>query len=163
MVKQKKGEKLFWDTSIEAQSDLTLPRSPVGILLKWWSALHCCLIFPPTYFSQMWKLHCSMHPPWHVNTSPRELNFSVWIWGVQKAPFFFFFFINLFTYLFIFGRTGSSLLHAGFLQLRQAGATLPCGARASHCGGFSCCKAQALGVQASVVAARGLSSCGSRA
>ena len=34
---------------------------------------------------------------------------------------------------------------------------------ASHCGGFSCCRAQALGVQASVVVARGLSSCGSRA
>ena len=31
---------------------------------------------------------------------------------------------------------------------------------ASHCGGVSCCGAQALGVWASVVAARGLSSCG---
>ena len=38
--------------------------------------------------------------------------------------------------------------------------TLRCGARASHCGGFSCCRAQALGVWASVVVARGLSSCG---
>ena len=38
-----------------------------------------------------------------------------------------------------------------------------CGAWASHCGGFSCCGAQALGAWASVVAARGLSSCGSRA
>ena len=35
--------------------------------------------------------------------------------------------------------------------------------RASHCGGFSCCGAQALDVWASVVVARGLSSCGSRA
>ena len=41
------------------------------------------------------------------------------------------------------------------------GATLRCGARASHCGGFSCCGARALGAQASVVVARGLSSCGS--
>ena len=39
----------------------------------------------------------------------------------------------------------------------------PCGARASHCGGFSCCGARALGVWASVVAARGISSCGTRA
>ena len=39
--------------------------------------------------------------------------------------------------LFIFGCVGSSLLCAGFLQLRRAGATLHCGARASHCGGFS--------------------------
>ena len=37
------------------------------------------------------------------------------------------------------------------------GATLRCGARASHCGGFSC-GARALGTRASVVVARGLSS-----
>ena len=43
------------------------------------------------------------------------------------------------------------------------GATLHCGARASHCGGFSCCGARALGARASVVMARGLSSCGTRA
>ena len=44
-----------------------------------------------------------------------------------------------------------------------AGATLCCGARASHCSGFSCCGAWAVGVRASVVVARGLSSCGSLA
>ena len=43
------------------------------------------------------------------------------------------------------------------------GATLPCGVRASHCSGFSCCGARALGAPASVVVARGLNSCGSRA
>ena len=68
-----------------------------------------------------------------------------------------------FIYLFIFGRVGSSLLHVGFLQLWRAAATLRCGARVSHCGGFSCCGARALGARASVVAARWLSSCGSRA
>ena len=31
-----------------------------------------------------------------------------------------------------------------------------CGERASHCGGFSCCGARALGTQASVVVAHGL-------
>ena len=36
-----------------------------------------------------------------------------------------------------------------------------CGAWVSLCGGFSCCGAWALGVQASVVVACGLSSCGS--
>ena len=41
------------------------------------------------------------------------------------------------------------------------GATLHCGAWASHCSGFSCCRAWALGVQASVVVARGLSNAGS--
>ena len=40
---------------------------------------------------------------------------------------------------------------------------LRCGARASHCGGFSCCRARALGAWASVVVALGLSSCGLRA
>ena len=79
----------------------------------------------------------------------------------QKLYSFFFFYF--FFYLFIFGCVGSSLLRAGFLLLWRAGATLLCGEQASHCGGFSCCRAQALGVWASVVVARGLSSCGSRA
>ena len=39
---------------------------------------------------------------------------------------------------------------------------LCCSARASNCSGFSCCRAQALGTQASVVVARGPCSCGSR-
>ena len=37
---------------------------------------------------------------------------------------------------------------------------LRCSAQASHCGGFSYCRARALGAWASVVVARGLSSCG---
>ena len=55
------------------------------------------------------------------------------------------------------------MLHAGSLQLRQAGATPHCDAQASHCRGFSCRGARALGARASVVVARGLSSCGSQA
>ena len=47
------------------------------------------------------------------------------------------------------------------LVAARAGATLRCGVRASHCGGFSCCRAWALGARTSVVVARGLSSCGS--
>ena len=43
------------------------------------------------------------------------------------------------------------------------GATLHCGGRASHYGGFSCCRAWVLGAWASIVAAHGLSSCGTRA
>ena len=66
-------------------------------------------------------------------------------------------------YFIFFDCVGSSLLRAGFLQLWRARATLRCRVRASHCGGFSCCRAQALGAWASVVVARGLSSCGSRA
>ena len=82
---------------------------------------------------------------------------------VLEMLFIFIYFKYLFIYLFIFGCSGSSLLHAGFLQLQQAGATLRWGARASHCSGFSCCGAWALSAWASVVVAHGLSSCGSRA
>ena len=71
--------------------------------------------------------------------------------------------MQFFVCLFVLAAFGSLLLRVGFLQLRQTGATLRCGARASHCGGFSCCGAQALGARASVVVAHGLSSCGSRA
>ena len=45
---------------------------------------------------------------------------------------------------------GSSLVVA------SGGATLCCGAWVSHCGGFSCCRARALGVRASAVVAHGL-------
>ena len=40
---------------------------------------------------------------------------------------------------------------------------LHCRTWSSHCGGFSSCRVQALGTRASVVAALGLSGCGSRA
>ena len=78
--------------------------------------------------------------------------------------FSFFFNMNgwiLFIYLFIFGCVGSSSLCVGFLWLWRAGATLHCSVWASHCGGFSCCGAWALGAWASVVVARRLRSCGS--
>ena len=81
--------------------------------------------------SRMWQVSS-----WHEASAFEELNFS-FIW--------FFFFAYKFIYLFIFGCFGSSLLHAGFLQLQRAGPALPCGARASHCGGLSCCGARALG------------------
>ena len=50
----------------------------------------------------------------------------------------------------------------GLSQLQQAGPTLHCGMWAS-CGGFSSCRARALGVRVSVVAAHGLRSCALRA
>ena len=61
-------------------------------------------------------------------------------------PLFFFFLIII--YLFIFGCVGSSSLCEGSLQLRQAGATLHRGVRASHYRGLSCCGAQAPDAQA---------------
>ena len=70
----------------------------------------------------------------------------------------------LFIYLFIylnFGCVGSSLQCPGFVLVAARDATLRCGVRASHCDGFSCCRARALGTLASVVVARGLQSAGS--
>ena len=69
--------------------------------------------------------------------------------------------INVFIYLFIYFWLSWVFVAAHRLSLvvvRRA--TIRCGAWASHCGGFSCCRARALGMRTSVVAARRLSSCG---
>ena len=55
------------------------------------------------------------------------------------------------------GCSGSSLPCMGFLWLWRVGAALHCSAWSSHCGGFSCCRARALGTQASVVVVHRLS------
>ena len=57
-------------------------------------------------------------------------------------------FLFIYLFLFIYGCVGSSFLHEGSPQLRQAGATLHRGVQASHYRGLSCCGAQAPGVQA---------------
>ena len=68
---------------------------------------------------------------------------------LEHALFFFFFWL---CWVLIAAR-GLSLVAA------SGGYSLCCGAWASHCSGFSCCGARALGAQASVVVAHGLSSC----
>ena len=62
--------------------------------------------------------------------------------------FLYFYFLFIYLLLFFFCCVGSSFLCKGFPQLRQAGATLHRGARASHYRGLSCCRAQAPDVQA---------------
>ena len=66
----------------------------------------------------------------------------------QGCLIFFFLILFLFIYLFTYGCAGSSPLCEGFLQPRQAGATLHRGARACHYRGLSCCGAQAPDAQA---------------
>ena len=61
---------------------------------------------------------------------------------------------------FFFSCAGPSLLLKLSL-VAKSGATLHCGAWSSHCSSFPCWGAQALGVWAAVLAARGPSSCGS--
>ena len=52
----------------------------------------------------------------------------------------------------------------GFSLIAESrGYSSSCGARVSHCGGFSYCRAWTLGMQASVVAVSGISSWGSQA
>ena len=75
---------------------------------------------------------------------------------MQWKSFYLFFFLiicfifkkTLFIYLSIYGCVGSSSLCKGSLQLRQAGATPQCGARARHRHGPSRCGAQAPDAQA---------------
>ena len=77
--------------------------------------------------------------------------------------------VLLFIYLFKFYLFVYLWLHWVFVAARGLSlvavrrATLCCGVWASHCGGFSCCGAQALDAWALVVVAHGLSSCGLRA
>ena len=61
----------------------------------------------------------------------------------------------------VFASLGLDSILLYFIYLFLATLGLPCGAWASHCGGFSCCRAWPLGAWASVVVAHGLSSCGS--
>ena len=86
-------------------------------------------------------------------------SFCLLSWGIYKHikcfyPFHFLFKLKAvnkkeyFISSFYFGCVGSSFLCEGFLQVRQAGATLHRGARASHYRGLSCCGAQAPDAQA---------------
>ena len=73
------------------------------------------------------------------------------VWGVLFIYLFLFIYFWL-CWVFVAVR--------GLSLVAMSGATLCCSARASRCSGFSCRRARALGVWASVVVARGLSSCG---
>ena len=97
------------------------------------------------------SVECGIFPDQGLNPCPLHWQADSQPLRPQGSPKCFF--LKIIIYLFIFGCVGSSLLCAGFLQLLRAGTTLHCGARASHCSGFSCCRAWALG-------ARGFSSCG---
>ena len=72
--------------------------------------------------------------------------------------------IYLFIYLFIFWVVlGLHCLTQAFCICRERGLQSSYGVQAFHCDGFSCCRAQPLWVWASVIAACGLSSCGTQA
>ena len=76
--------------------------------------------------------------------------------GMPTAFFFCcFILVWVFIYLFIYlmAALGLRCCVQAFSSCSKRGASLCCGARASHCGGSSCCRARALGAGASVVMA----------
>ena len=111
----------------------------------------------------------------HLQPCPRVLALSCYTTAAfvpQQITFFYLFIIYLLLFIYfykfiylifnlILAALGLRCCAQAFLQLQRAGATLCCGAWASHCSGFSCCGARALGVRASVVVSRGLQSAGS--
>ena len=72
---------------------------------------------------------------------------------MPKAKTYIFFFFYKFIYFWL---RWVFVAARGLSLVAARGATLRCGGRASHCGGFSCCRARALGAQASVAVAHGL-------
>ena len=72
------------------------------------------------------------------------LNSKWWcVWGIWGDIILFWILFLKWLLFIICGCAGSLLLCVGLVAAR--GAPLPCAVRASHCGGFSCCGAQALG------------------
>ena len=70
-------------------------------------------------------------------------------------------FLKIDNFFFFLVVLGICLCVWAFSSCDEQGLLSNCGARASHCGGFSCCGAQLLGTWASEDVAWGLSSCGS--
>ena len=98
-------------------------------------------------------------PSFHHGSQEQEFSGTLGVWKIQGLPsilgwyikllsvlsaschclsFFFFFFL-------IFGCAGSSLLSGLFSSCGKQGLCYSCGVRVSHCSGFSCCRAGALG------------------
>ena len=70
--------------------------------------------------------------------------------------FIYFYKFIYFIYLFL-AALGLHCCAWAFSICGERGGALCCTAWASHCGGFSCCRARALGTRASVVVVHGLS------
>ena len=79
--------------------------------------------------------------------------------GILFSSLFFFQFLKFNNFIYFSAALGLHCFFAlAFSSCSDQGAILHWGARASHCSGFSCCKARAVGTQASVVV-HGLSAC----
>ena len=111
--------------------------------------------------STMWEASANIHAGKQMQIFSKKLFFfSVILLGVRvlwaqslvlklntwacSVSLSFFFSPNNYVYLFIWGCAGSSVLHELFSGCGEQGLLPSYGARASHCGGFSCCRARAL-------------------
>ena len=112
----------------------------------------------PFFFPQQWEStwdgRLDEQKPGACSGGARRSNMRL---GQDRfsLSFSFFFFLIYLIYLFL-AALGLCCCVRAFSRCGEWGATLRCGARASHCGGFSCCKARALSARASVVVAHGL-------
>ena len=90
--------------------------------------------------------------------------FSLFIYQPEtKCLLFSYFIIYVYKFIYLF-RLRWVFVAARKLSLAAASGSYYCGgAWASHCGGFSCCRAQDLCARASVAVAHRLSSCGAQA
>ena len=88
-----------------------------------------------------------------------QISFSVmvftWGMGIHNTSFFFFLIYFWLRWVSVAARRLSLVAASGGYSWLQC--------ETSHCGGFSCCGARALGTWVSGVVAHGLSSCGSQA
>ena len=119
---------------------------PTSVLVYFPKVLCKCQLIRATSdikkIKKVWKKRIPIYFLWSF-IWVRDMFWMLRIYFFKKLLF-----KKLFIYLFIYGCVGSSFLCEGFLQLRQVGATLHRGARASHCRGLSCCGAQAPDAQA---------------
>ena len=97
-----------------------------------------------------------------------EIQFIGFLFLVLLVDYYLIFDNFIFIYLFSFGCAVSSLLYRLSSSCGERGLLSSFGALASHCGGFSCCRAQTLGLPGfssfgSQALEHRLSSCGARA
>ena len=101
----------------------------------------------------------SNHTDWPLNHWVLDCSTQTWSSACWRHSTFFSNALLKTIYLFLSVRVPCCCV--GFSLVVVRGLLSGCDAWASHCSGFSCCRAWALGTWVSVVAAHGFSSCGS--
>ena len=114
------------------------------------SAIIFRLCFVPSTFTLIYFLFSQYPSPWLQNTEPQGHTASFFLRFERKKK------VCLLIYLFL-AALGLCCCAWVFSSCGEQGRFHSCGSRASQCGGFFCCRGQALGVWASVAEVLGLS------